>query len=201
MIGRPAPTAKKQVPCLVFALALGGTAAVAAAAATPSPVIDNDRVTVWDVTTTLPPAAHDFLALSYPGKGSVTVGHPGETPGHADQHTVVIELKNAAVTPLANASGYPNAFPRPRVEKVLETDKLIVWRYRWNPGEITPMHFHDKDVVVVYGEDTVLESTTPDGKSTVNSYKAGEIRFNKRDRVHSERLMNGAGSAMITELK
>jgi len=26
----------------------------------------------------------------------------------------------------------------------------IVWRYRWNLGEPTPVHFHDKDVVVVY---------------------------------------------------
>jgi hypothetical protein len=68
-------------------------------------------------------------------------------------------------------------------------------------GEPTPMHFHDKDVVVVYRQDTALKSTTPDGKTVVNEYKSGDIRFNRRDRVHTELLVRGTGSAVIIELK
>ena len=63
------------------------------------------------------------------------------------------------------------------------------------------MHFHDKDVVVVYLEDTALVSTTPVGAKKLNEYKAFDIRFNKGDRTHTESLDRGMGSAMMMELK
>jgi hypothetical protein len=165
------------------------------------PIIDNERVTVWDTTSPLPPADHDFVAVSLTKKGTAVLDHKGEAPGKAGERTIVIELKDHPVPPLANKTGYPNAFPRPRAKKLLENDRVIVWSYRWNPGEPTPMHFHDKDVVVVYEEDTALKSTTPDGKSVVNEYKDGQVKFNLRDRTHTELLVRGTGSAVMTELK
>jgi hypothetical protein len=165
------------------------------------PVIDNERVTVWDTTVPLPPARHEFVAVSLTRKGTAVVGHAGELPAPAGEHTVVIELKDHRVPALPNVSGYPNAFPRPRVQKLFETDRFTVWSYRWIPGEPTPMHFHDKDVLVVYQDETTLRSTTPDGQATVNAYKDGEIRFNQRDRVHTELLLSPQGSAVMTELK
>ena len=170
-------------------------------AAGAAPVIENDRVIVWDTMVPLPAAAHDFVAISPAGKVTAVFGHKGDVPGEPGMRTVVIELKDLVIAPIENRTGYPNAFPRPRVEKLLENDRVIVWRYSWNPGEPTPMHFHDKDVVVVYKEDTALKSTTPDGASVVNEYKAGEIRFNRRDRIHTELLVKGSGSAVMTELK
>jgi hypothetical protein len=165
------------------------------------PIIDNERVTVWDTTSKLPPAAHDFVAVSLTKKGTAVLGRKGEVPGVDGARTIVIELKDHAVAPLTNKSGYPAAFPRPRVKKLFETDRVIVWSYRWNPGEPTPMHFHDKDVVVVYEDDTALKSTTPEGKQTVNEYKDGQTKFNPRDRAHTEMLVRGTGSAVMTELK
>ncbi len=165
------------------------------------PIIDNDRVTVWDVTSPLPPAERDFVAVSLTKKGTAVLGHKGDTPGKAGERTIVIDLNDHPVAPLANKSGYPNAFPRPHVKKLFENDKVIVWSYHWNPGEPTPMHFHDKDVVVVYEEDTALKSTTPDGKSVVNEYKDGQVKFNLRERTHTELLIRGTGSAVMTELK
>ena len=50
-------------------------------------------------------------------------------------------------------------------------------------------------------EDTALKSTAPDGKVVINEYKSGETRFNRRDRTHSELLIRGTGSAVMTELK
>ncbi len=164
-------------------------------------VIDNERVTVWDTTSHLPPAAHDFVAITLSQPGDAIYGHAGDTVGTAGTRTVIVELKDHPVAPIANNSGYPNAYPRPHIEKILENDRVIVWRYRWKAGEPTPMHFHDKDVVVVYLEDSALKSTEPDGKSVVNEYKAGDIRFNRRDRVHTELLVHDAASAVITELK
>ncbi|MGP0090708.1 MAG: hypothetical protein ACLPKB_12225 [Xanthobacteraceae bacterium] len=141
------------------------------------------------------------MAVSLSKKGTAVFGHKGDIPGEAGSRTAVIELKDHPVAPILNTTGYPNAYPRPHIDKLLENDRVIVWSYRWNPGEPTPMHFHDKDVVVAYEEDTALKSTTPDGKSVVNEYKFGDIRFNRRDRTHAELLVRDTGSAIITELK
>jgi hypothetical protein len=187
----------KKLSAALLALAVS----IPAAAQDAKPVIDNERVTVWDTTVQLPPAGHDFIAVSLSRKGTAVLGHKGEIPGETGARTVVIELKDFPLPPLVNNSGYPNAFPRPHVVKLLENDKVIVWSYRWNPGEPTPVHFHDKDVVVVYEDDTALKSTTPDGNSVINEYKYGTIRFNKGNRTHTELLLRDAGSAVMTELK
>src|ERR1022692_4945893 len=68
-------------------------------------------------------------------------------------------------------------------------------------GVATPMHFHDKDTVVVFLDDGDLSSTTPDGKVVVNSFTSGTVRFNPRDRTHTETLVRGKQRAIVTELK
>ena len=35
----------------------------------------------------------------------------------------------------------------------------------------------------------------------MNEYKSGDFRFNKRDRIHTELVVRGTASAVITELK
>jgi hypothetical protein len=165
------------------------------------PIIDNDRVVVWDTTSALPPAQHDFVAVSLSRKGSAVLGRKGDIPAKDGAHTVVIELKDHPVAALANTSGLPLAFPRPHVRKLFENDRVVVWDYVWHSGVATPMHFHDKDTLVVFEADGVLKSTTPDGKSVDNIYKSGDIRFNARDRAHTELLVSGKAHAVITELK
>lgn len=128
-------------------------------------------------------------------------GDPREEQGTEGSRSLIIELKDSPAVRYENKTGYPAAFPRPHVKKLLENNRVIVWSYRWNPGEPTPMHFHDKDVVVVYLEPTALVSTTPDDAKTLNEYKAFDIRFNKGNRTHTESLAHGEGSAMMMELK
>jgi hypothetical protein len=179
-----------------------------------APIIYNDRVTVWDLTWsqnqqgTAMQHDRDFVTIYLAGsadkshaKGDVMFARGGVSRLNPGERTLVIELKDKPVTPLVNRSGYPLAFPRPHVKKVLENERILVWSCRWNPGEPTPMHFHDKDVVVVYMEPTALKSTTPDGKSNINEYFAFETRFILRDRTHTELLPRGTGSAIMTELK
>jgi len=169
------------------------------------PAVDNERVTVWSLKASdseIPVGGHPCvfirltpLVVAYFPKCSAD----GWDPGLAG--AVVIELKDHSVPPLANASGFPNAFPRPGAMKRLENDKLLVWDYTWTTGVPTAMHFHDKDVVVVYLENGALKSTTPDGQSVVNELSPRLIRFNARDRIHSEELVSGKARAIITELK
>jgi hypothetical protein len=162
------------------------------------PVIENDRVAVWDVTGPTTAQPLDAVVVSLSGSAAFL---PKGTPPKIAGRSLVINLKDHPVAPIANTSGYPLAFPRPGSKKILENARVIVWDYTWTPDVPTPMHFHDKDVVVVFLEEGDLKSTTPDGKDVVNPYKSGTVRFNLRDRTHTETLVRGKQRAIITELK
>jgi hypothetical protein len=165
------------------------------------PVIDNERVIVWDTTGELPPAQHDFVAVSLSHKGTAIFCPRGAVPAKANARTVVVELKDNTMAPIPNSTAYPLAFPRPHAKKLLENDRVIIWDYVWQPGEPTPMHYHDKDALVVFESNGAVQSTTPDGKSVIGEFKFADIRFNRRDRTHRELLVSGHAHAIIVELK
>jgi hypothetical protein len=162
------------------------------------PIIDNDRVAVWDVPDATTAQPSDAVVVSLAGSA---VFVPKGTAPNVSGRSIVIDLKDHQVPPIANTSGYPLAFPRPGSKKIFENDRVIVWDYTWTLGVATPMHFHDKDVVIVYLEDGDTQSTTPDGKATVNTYGFATVKFNLRDRTHTETLIRGKQRAIITELK
>jgi hypothetical protein len=165
------------------------------------PLIDNDRVSVWDTTSPLPPAQHDFVAVSLTQKGTAVFGRRGAIPSKDGARTVVVELKDNSPAPIPNNTAYPPAFPRPHAKKLLENERVIVWNTVWRRGKPTPMHFHDKDVLVVFEANGTLQSTTPDGKSTVSEIQFAKVSFNARDRTHSEKLLSGHARAVVIELK
>ncbi len=162
------------------------------------PIIENERVAIWDATDSAPPRRFDAVVVSL--SGSAAFLPQGALPKIAGP-SIVIDLKNHPVPPIGNSSGYPLAFPRPGVEKILENERVIVWDCTWRPGVAIPVHFHDKDVVAVFLEDGDLKSTTPDGQSVVNPHKPGEVRFTVRNRAHAEMLVRGKQHAILTELK
>ena len=174
------------------------------------PIIENERVIVWDLPAGQimpePVAQHqyDVLKVSFArGSGSAVFqrkdDHAIGTP--ASMRALVVALKDHPVAPFPNKTGLPLAFPRPGVKKLIDNDRIVTWEYTWRPGVATPVHFHDKDVVLVYLEDGSLKSTTPDGKETVNDYSYGQIKFNPGNRAHSELLVKGQQHAIMTELK
>ena len=185
---------KRRLVCsLCVGLALS---AASPSWALPAPVIDNERVTVRDLA--LVPGEpgvklthdHDYVILFLVGGGMRTSGtiethkagdavyhHAGTeidvaVSGHP--RLVVVDLKDFRPAPLVNKTGYPLAFPRPGAKKVLENSKVTVWNYAWQPGKPTPMHYHDKDVVVVYRGGGTLDSVTPDGKHTLTAHSAAK---------------------------
>jgi len=194
-------------------------------------LVDNERVLVTDVTFVkgkpAPAQLHQFDSVTvflvggpvkithadgkshvvnrkireavFEPKGAISSeeGNSGSQAARA----IVIDLKDGAFPPPVNKSPYPNAFPRVGSKKVFENDRVIVWDYAWKPGEPTPMHYHDKDVVVTYFEEGALKSTEPEGKATINEYKFGTVRYNPRDRSHSELLIRGTEHAVMTEFK
>jgi hypothetical protein len=227
--------APKELPLIAFTLLACGALAASRSLLALSldggkQVVDNARVTVWDVIWPsdahgpIPRATTDTVTVAltdgpirivdltgaektvtrtigdvrYGLKGD---GHREESVGAAVPHDIVIELKDAKVPPLANTSKYPNAFPRPGSKKVLENDRVVAWDYTWTLGVPTPMHFHDKDVVVTYLETGELASTSSDGQVVNNPHYFGFAKWNGRDRAHTETLIKGKGRAIIVELK
>jgi hypothetical protein len=187
-------------------------------------VIDNARVAVRDIPLEQGKAgpaiqhAGDYVVLYVEGgqiraadgktaahaDGSAISGHGGTTSDTATAgpaHEVVVELKDAPSNTVPNTTGLPPGFPREGSKKVLETDKVRVWNYRWLPGKPTPMHFHNTEVVVVYLGNGDIASTNPDGKRNINHRKAGDIVFNLANRSHAEELANGEQAGIMLELK
>jgi hypothetical protein len=196
----------------------------------PSPLIDNERVTVWDSTWVKgkPATVHqnkfDQVAIDLAnaairittedGKSKAStfkIGQASFVPkgvtqleeGTSDppRHAILIDLKNVVVAPLENKSGYPDAFPRDGSKKLLDNSRVTIWDYTWTPGKPTPMHFHAKDVVVIYMATGEVRSTALDGQITMNSVSPGLARFNARNRTHTEELVKGASRAIVVELK
>ena len=164
-------------------------------------LIDNQRVTVWESTGQVPEnTGSDRVVVDLQKPGNAVFVKKGDALPRR-QHAIVISLKDVKIAPTPNSTKYPLAFPREGVKKVFENDRVIIWDYTWIKGRPTVMHFHDKDVVVVYMADGKLKSTTPDGKSVVNDISFGKTTFNAPNRSHSEELVEGSARAVITEFK
>jgi len=163
-----------------------------------APAIDNQRVQVREVDGAADAVPYDSVWVSRAGHAVFLKKGAKPKP---DGKGILVGLKDFKAEPFQNTSKYPLAFPRPGSKKLIDNARVIVWDYTWTMGEPTRMHIHDKDVVVFYLEDGDLQSTTLAGEKTVNPYKPGMIRFNLRDRTHTETLIRGKQHAIITELK
>jgi hypothetical protein len=205
-------------------------AAILAAPANSAPVIDNERVTVWDVPLTVgasgPKTPHDndavilFLeggqvrTVERNGKAGIAARSFGDAvyvPRGADAvdtlvsggpaHEVMILLKDHTVPPFVNTSGYRVAFPRPGAVKGLDDARFTTWHFSWTKNAATGMHIHDKDFVVVFRFDSSQTILEPNGATHINHVKAGDILYLNRGLTHSEGLASDQQSAVYLELK
>jgi hypothetical protein len=186
----------------IFALVLLlGPQTLALSNAGKKQIIDNARATVWETTgQPAEKADHDRVVIDLARPGSAAFVKKGETQPNS-LHSIVVDVKDANIPPIPNKTPYPLAFPREGVRKILENNRVIVWDYSWTKGKPTVMHFHDKQVVVVYMADGKLKSTTPDGQSVVNTISFGLTKFNEPDRSHSEEVVDGTARAVMVEFK
>jgi hypothetical protein len=192
------------------------------------PILQNEQVAVWDVSWTdgeTSPAwnrdtvlvfltAASLATITADGGSHIIAHQPGDVEfvpkGTTSQRrgasgevarAILIQLEGHTPPALANTAGVRDAFDRPGIEKAFDNEEVTAWRYTWAFGKKTPLHFHARDVVVVYLSDGVLKSITPDGKSVLNSHSFGFTKFSPRGRVHYEELVEGKASAVMVELK
>ena len=119
----------------------------------------------------------------------------------ADVRAILIQLEDGAMTRHPNRTGYPPAFPRPGSTKVLENERVVVWDYTFTVNVPSPMHFHERDVVVVFLGEGTLASTTPEGAVTTRDHAHGVTMFNPGNRLHTETLIRGTCRVIVVELK
>jgi hypothetical protein len=214
---------------LALSLALAVAPSAQAVPVLASKVIDNDRVTVWDITLKqgqqgpITPPDQDAVILYLEGgtiKSDGVAGGSAAARAFGDAvfvpkgsairetlikggpaHEVVVWLKASPSKTIPNSSQYPLAWPRPGAVKTFENGQVIAWNYNWVRGRPAPTHFHVHQQVVAYRYDGTIRTITPDGKVTSDDHKAGEILFTEPNRTHSEEWGGGRPSAVILELK
>jgi quercetin dioxygenase-like cupin family protein len=194
-------------------------------------VAENDRVIVWDLHwkkgVPTPMHAHtlDVVAVFLEGVTTKTVAVDGTTrignpmrkgdalfqPRgviHTEEATtdggrvIGVELKDAPpLPPLANRPNLPPGFPRDGAARLIDNARVTVWDFTWIPGRPVPMHFHDKDTVVVFIDPGKIRSTDAEGRTTVADRKFGDVSLNARNRAHTEETIEGSPRAIVVELK
>ena len=210
------------LPVMLF-IAITGNAAA-------GPLIDNERVTVWDVTLapgeSSPSTPHDLDAVVLIVEGGNIRTH--DTHGHSrlserhfgegrfvargtdevdtligggPAHEVLIALKNHPSPPPAASPKYPDAFPRAGAVKLFENRRVILWNYSWVPGRPTALHMHSKDFVVAFRYDSSQVIVEPGGASHINHIKAGDVLYLEHGLTHSEGTLSERQSAVYMELK
>jgi quercetin dioxygenase-like cupin family protein len=194
-------------------------------------VLENESVVVWDVTwekgkptplhrhrvdvvgvTLVPGTVRTTLedgssresepdtagAVSSGGKG---LTHREEGTSDVARRAILVELKGAKKDPLTPPEGVEPAWPREGASKLLENEQVIVWDYRFQVGRPVPLHFHDKDTVVVELEPGVTRSTPKDGPPQETTWRGMRARFAPRGRIHREEAVRGSPRAIIVEIK
>lgn len=194
-------------------------------------VLENESVVVWDVTwekgkatpmhqhpvdvvgvtlvpgtvrVTLPDGSsreseRDSVgAVSSGGKG---LTHQEEGTSDVPRRAILIELKGAKKDPIPAPEGVEPAWPREGASKILENDQVIVWDYQFQVGRAIPLHFHDKDTVVVELEPGVTRSIPKDGPPQETTWQGMRARFAPRGRIHREEAVSGSPRAIVVEIK
>src|SRR5687768_8190170 len=131
-------------------------------------LIDNQRVTISEVTWTKGQRSPERqynedtlvvpltpLALKISGADGKTTtvrvklgeaqlwkkGTRQTEEAESDGRAIVARFKDFKGPVYKNDSGFGPAFPRPRVKKLVENDRIAVWDYTWVQGQPTPNHF------------------------------------------------------------
>jgi hypothetical protein len=195
-----------------------------------SPVLDNERVTVWDMAlskgamTPPTPANLDSVTMFVEG-GTVSTRNSDGTVSTATRkfgdavfnpkgsnkvdtaesdgiHEVVVALKDFdGFQPKPGPAGIPNSFPRSGAEKTLEGDRFRVWRFSWIPNTAVPMHYHNNDLVMAFRYNGTLRSSPLNGTPTDIPEKIAKITFSKAGLTHTETLIGEQLSVVDLELK
>jgi hypothetical protein len=132
------------------------------------------------------------------------VTHKEEAIGPAggpEKLAIMVDLKEVAAPPHPVAPGSATAFPRVGAKDLLESARVRIWDYTWEPKRALPKHTHDTDTIEVFVEGGTLVSRAADGKEESYTAAFKQARFVPRGRVDVEEATSGSPRAFVIELK
>lgn len=171
-------------------------------------ILENERVALWktgaDARQSSPSHRLQLPAILISlVDGAVRFTNAADTPTirSVGGPAVLIELKDFRIAPLELPRGVAQAFPRQAAKQILDNDRVLVWDFTWAKGMKTDVHFHGKDVVVVYLGSGTVRSIPLTGEPTAVPRSSGEVVFLRRGRTHVEQCIDGPRRDIIVELK
>jgi len=113
---------------------------------------------------------------------------------------VVVSFAVWAAT-AASEDDIPEPYPREGAVKLLENDKVIVWRVRFGKGAATPMHRHALDHVAIFLKGGRMQMTRPDGRQETRELRTDRVYYVKAGLTHSELALDDDVEAYSIEIK
>jgi hypothetical protein len=171
-------------------------------------ILENERVAIWKIGADArqsPPARQPrfpaVLISLVDGAVRFIDATDTSTIRPESGQAVLIELKDHLVTPLEAPGTIARAFPRQGAKQIVDNNRVNVWDVTWTKGMKTSVHFHDKDVVVLYLTSGTVRSIPLNGEPTAVPRSSGEAVFLPRGRTHVEECIDGPRRDIIVELK
>jgi len=194
-------------------------------------VLDNEQVAIWDVSwergkptklhehrftalsvtvrpgrvkSTLPDGTERVGALEtignvqYGGKGLV---HREEGVSETPRRVFLMELKEATPPPDPLPEGVAPAWPRAGATKILDNELVVVWDYTFSEAMDVPLHFHDKDQIVVTLGAGRFRVVPSNGEPLEREVQPGRAAFVPRGELHREEFVSGSPRIIVIQLK
>src|SRR5512140_2851992 len=92
-----------------------------------------------------------------------------------------------SVASLAQSSAPVSANDVPQRKEIFNNNRVTANRLELAPGDATPMHTHEYDMVDVFVNGGKVELTLPGRKSDTFKLDSGEVRFKGAGYTHSTR--------------
>jgi quercetin dioxygenase-like cupin family protein len=130
-------------------------------------------------------------------RGSTT--HVVENIGDKPMAGILVEPKKPSSALPAGAADPVAADPKHH-KLEFENEQVRVIRYHYEPGDKSPMHGHPDNVQVLL-TDSKANVTTPDGKTTPSSAKAGEAHWRQAGQHMVESASDKPIEGILVEMK
>ncbi len=130
-------------------------------------------------------------------RGATT--HVAENIGDKPLEGLLVEPKKPASARPPGSQDVAAADPK-HTKVEFENEQVRVIRYHFDPAEKSPMHGHPDNVQIML-TDVKASATTPDGKTTPTTGKAGEARWRPAVQHAVENTGDKAFEGILVEMK
>ena len=156
------------------------------------------RVTRIDGTFNESREPFEIPRVFFQGKG---VTHKEEGIGPPVRHSIMIDMKEYTAAPMTRRTDVDPGFPADGAGAEIDNDRVRIWDVTMQAGQTMPVHYHDKDMVVVVLEGGTILSRSEDGQETRRTWAYKDVEFVPRGLAHAEEVVSGSPRMMVFELK